>query len=639
MSHSTRIGLALAACLAITAASAAEAPATANGGNLTQPMHWRDAPKVVLISLDGAKPDLIRHYIRSGVLSPHRGLGLLSRRGVVARQNITATPSLTAVSHIAIATGSTAAHNDIPANFYHPVAAPIISGISGFGGPIGGYTINPLGIDTTPTAEPMWVRLRDAGKAVVTATWPGGDGVDVRINNVIVQAANPTRVVDYTVPFGAGGGLSATGFSLTAANFAPDPTIAAQLAAAGHPSFSPVLVTIAPFETFFCASTTAGNCGTTGSATLDLPFRMKAAAIDTTDDGAVNYSSLAIFSELQGIAPGPFLLPATGPAYAEAGGPSARFFFEGTGNRIGTGYFVSTLAPDLSTVRFARYAANFIPRNAPVIADVDDINENVGFWGPQPDFRIPQRVSTTFAPFSDAELEAMYEDQVETFVRYQSGVAQRAIRSNPGADLIMIYIEEPDGSGHQFTLTDPRQATDPRDPESIFWNQDRDKVRRYERYIRFAYQQADKAVQDIMALVGPKTNVFVVSDHGMAPFHTQVNARNILRNAGFTDCRAQPALDHHIRLRGQHLRQSAGPRGRRHRRRGDLPHAGAAHRRCAFKCEGSEPGVQLLAPSPAHLHQRREAARPLRCGRFLHQQRHRPGFWRRLRHAGARLQF
>ena len=236
---------------------------------------------------------------------------------------------------------------------------------------------------------------------------------------------------------------------------------------------------------------------------------------------------------MQGIGPGPFLLPATGPAYAEADGPSARFFFEGTGNRIGTAYFVSSLAPDLSTVRFARYSANFIPRNAPVIADVDDINENVGFWAPQPDFRIPQRVSTTFAPFSDAELEAMYEDQVETFVRYQSGVAQRAIRSNPGADLIMIYIEEPDGSGHQFTLTDPRQATDPRDPESIFWNQDRDKVRRYESYIRFAYQQADKAVQDIMALVGPKTNVFVVSDHGMAPFHTQVNARNILQNAGF----------------------------------------------------------------------------------------------------------
>ena len=119
----------------------------------------------------------------------HEGLGLLIRRGVFAKQNITATPSLTAVSHIAIATGSTAAHNDIPANTYHPVAAPITTTLSGFGGPIGGYQINPLGIDPTPTAEPLWVRLRAAGKKVVTATWPGGDGVDVRINNVVVQSA------------------------------------------------------------------------------------------------------------------------------------------------------------------------------------------------------------------------------------------------------------------------------------------------------------------------------------------------------------------------------------------------------------------------------------------------------------------
>src|SRR4249920_1785821 len=76
------------------------------------------SPKVVLISLDGAKPDLIRKYLDEGILSKDGGLAKLSR-GVVARQNVTATPSLTAVSHIAIATGSTAVHNDIPSNTFH----------------------------------------------------------------------------------------------------------------------------------------------------------------------------------------------------------------------------------------------------------------------------------------------------------------------------------------------------------------------------------------------------------------------------------------------------------------------------------------------------------------------------------------
>jgi predicted AlkP superfamily pyrophosphatase or phosphodiesterase len=95
-------------------------------------------PQVVLISLDGAKPDLIQKYLDNGVLPSDGGLARLSR-GAVARQNVTATPSLTAVSHIAIATGSTAVHNDIPSNTFQAIAAAINSFISGFAAPIGGY--------------------------------------------------------------------------------------------------------------------------------------------------------------------------------------------------------------------------------------------------------------------------------------------------------------------------------------------------------------------------------------------------------------------------------------------------------------------------------------------------------------------
>jgi predicted AlkP superfamily pyrophosphatase or phosphodiesterase len=111
-------------------------------------------------------------------------------------------------------------------------------------------------------------------------------------------------------------------------------------------------------------------------------------------------------------------------------------------------------------------------------------------------------------------------------------VAERAIDRNPDADLVMIYVEQPDGSGHQFTLTDRRQASDPRNPGSIGNNQDQAKVARYDGYLEFAYQQADRAVRRIIDTAGPAANVFVVSDHGMAPFHTAVSMVNILRNAG-----------------------------------------------------------------------------------------------------------
>jgi len=493
------------------------------------PRHASRSPKVVLISLDGAKPDLIQKFIDDGVLPRNGGLAEISR-GVVARQNVTAQPSLTAVAHIAIATGSTAVHNDIPSNTFQAIVGSITSSISGFAAPIGGYQITPLAPSPNPTAEPLWVRLRQQGRTVVAATWPGADGADIRINNVVVQPAQPIRVTDYTVPFGAFGGLGAVGFTLTAANFAPDAGVTAQLQAAGHFSLSPVLATPAPVETFSCSSAATATCTT--AATLDLKFTIRVAALDTTNDGVVNYDTLVFFDAAQGIQPGPFQAPSTGPAYVKLGGRSAPFFFEGTGNKIGAAYFVSALAPDLSTVRFARYGANFIPRNAPVLADVDDINNNIGFWQPQADFRIPERLSPGFTNFPDLELEAMYEDQVKTFVRYQTRIAERAIETHPGADLVMIYIEQPDGSEHQFLLTDRRQATNPRDPNSIFDNQDRAKIARYDSYLKVAYQVADRAVRRIADTAGPGSNIIVVSDHGFAPFHTAVSLTNILRNAG-----------------------------------------------------------------------------------------------------------
>jgi hypothetical protein len=253
-----------------------------------------------------------------------------------------------------------------------------------------------------------------------------------------------------------------------------------------------------------------------------------------------------VFDQLAGIAPGPYARPSTGPAVLRVGGRSGKFFFEGSGNRVGTAFLVTQLAPDLSSVRLVRYAANFIPRNAAVVPVVDDVNEHVGFWAPQPDFRIPERLSPGFTVFPDEELEDVYRDQVETFVEYQTAVGVRAIEQNPDADLVMIYIEQPDGSGHQWTLTDRRQATDPTDPTSVGWpgfpigatGQDRAKLRRYAKLLEFGYQSADRAVEPIIQAGGadkhgePRSNVFVVSDHGMAPFHTAVSLANLLVSKG-----------------------------------------------------------------------------------------------------------
>lgn len=508
-------------------------------------------PKVILISLDGATPGLINDYLKTGILDSNTGLGLLKRRGIAAKRNVTCNPSLTAACHVSIGTGSTTVKTDVVSNSFHLVASPFARNVSGFAAPIGGYSVKPVGPAAPPLAEPIWVKLRQNGKKVVAATFPGADGAEITLAGAgtpVLQAA-ADRTVDYTVPFGAFAGQGARGFSLTAIDFTPAPgqTIS-QLEAAGKRSYSPILQKTTPLDTFLIGT---------------VNYTIQVAALDTTNDGAGNYDTLVFFDTTAGIQPGPFSLPATGPAYVKASDrTSALFYLEGSASKAGTGFYVSTLAPDLTTVRITRYSANSIPRNAAVLADVDDINNNVGFWAPQPDFRIPERLSPGFTDFPDADLEAIYEDLVRTFVDYQTRVILRAIAKTPDADLVLAYIEQPDGSEHQFLTIDPRQATTITDPNTIGAGQDQAKIARYQTYVQTAYRVANNSVQRIIDTVGttrngtPKSNIIVVSDHGFAPFHTAVDFNALLRNNGIdaTKVRAVtsgPAAHIYINLKGR----------------------------------------------------------------------------------------
>lgn len=513
------------------------------------------APRIILISLDGATDNIVDRYLQSGVLDSKTGLGLLKSTGVTATDNETVTPSLTAPSHIAIATGSTAVNNDINSNNFHLIANPFSTNTSGFAAPIGGYSYQS-GIDptesTSPTANPLWLSLQNAGKQVVAATFPGADGATIKSSAGNVLDKKEDRTVSYTVPFGEFGGQGAKGISLTTTDFAAagQKTID-QLTEIGQTSFSPILQTKTAIDSF-----TIGG----------VKFDFQVAALDTSNDNKTNYDSIFVFDAAQGIKAASTILPSTGSAFLKAGDVNSQsFYLEGTPNKVGTGFFLSNLAADLSTVKIARYSANNIPRptdSPDVVANADDINNNVGFWKPQPDFRIPERLSPSFNNFTDAELEAIYQDQVRSFADYQAKVAVRAIQQNNSADLVLTYIEQPDGSEHQFLLTDPRQASDYTNPDSIGTGQDEGKVARYQKYVEFAYQEANNAVQKIIDTVGvdpsgrPNSDVIVVSDHGFSPFHTAVSMNNLLKNAGFDSNKVRavtsgPAVNIYINLKGR----------------------------------------------------------------------------------------
>lgn len=510
---------------------------------------------VILISLDGATPRIVEQYLTDGTLPSNQGLGLLRSKGIRALRNYTVSPSLTAVGHVAIATGSIAAKNDTAANTFHLIKSPISSSISGFGSPIGGYCVDcgtggSAAESAFPTAMPLWVNLRAAGKSVVAATWAGADGVDVTIPGVsgspIIQS-NPVRTVDYTVPFGAFAGLGGKGFTYSFADFSPaSATLLNQLTSAGKSYVG----------TVYALSMETNTVG--GKA-----FNTWAAAYASTTPGV--YDSVVFFDNAVGITTGSGILPSTGSAFVKVSDHrSSQFYFEGSSSKAGCAYYVSLLAPDLSSVHIARYSAYSIPRNttAAVLANVDDINNNVGFWADQPDFRFPERLNPGLASFTDAELEAIYEDQVVTWTAYQTRVVDRAISVNPNADLSMFYFEQPDGSCHQFLLTDSRQPTDPTIPASIGAGQDVAKINRYGNYVKTAYQAANTAVQQIINKVGvdaqgvPKANILVTSDHGFEIFHTAVSITGFLTANGIPNTKVRaytsgPAVNFYINLQGR----------------------------------------------------------------------------------------
>src|SRR5262249_13773478 len=158
------------------------------------------------------------------------------------------------------------------------------------------------------------------------------------------------------------------------------------------------------------------------------------------NDATTNYDTLVFFDNGHGGILGPFTAAplGTGPAYVKASDKvNSRFYLEGSPKKAGAAFYVTTLAPDLSTAHLARYSVDDIPPNAAVLGSVTDANNNVGFWGDQADFRFPERLNPGLTSFSDAELEAIYEDQVKTFVAYQTNIALRAIQQNPSADLVM----------------------------------------------------------------------------------------------------------------------------------------------------------------------------------------------------------
>lgn len=128
--------------------------------------------QVILISFDGMRNDLTRSYVKDGKLP---NIENVIEKGSNAKYAKTVSPSLTAPSHAAIATGSTPLQTSIVSNAWQQKNAAITNQKNAF--------FSEFEVD------PLWVAAREQGKTTATVAFAG---------------ANPSigKQADYTIYYG-----------------------------------------------------------------------------------------------------------------------------------------------------------------------------------------------------------------------------------------------------------------------------------------------------------------------------------------------------------------------------------------------------------------------------------------------------
>jgi predicted AlkP superfamily pyrophosphatase or phosphodiesterase len=114
--------------------------------------------KVVLISFDGMRNDLAKEFVKEGKL-PH--IKSLIENGVAAKDSKTVTPSLTAPSHAAIASGAAPSETGMVSNKWQDPNKELANGESAFHQPL--------------DKSPLWAEAKRNGKTTATVLFPGSN--------------------------------------------------------------------------------------------------------------------------------------------------------------------------------------------------------------------------------------------------------------------------------------------------------------------------------------------------------------------------------------------------------------------------------------------------------------------------------
>jgi predicted AlkP superfamily pyrophosphatase or phosphodiesterase len=333
--------------------------------------------------------------------------------------------------------------------------------------------------------ETLWEAARRQGKRVGVTTWPGADDT------------SPRRRADWGMIYVNDADRRAELVTLERGSW--QRTGVAQ--AMGIQTYSPLQRTQVKIS------------GGPSMQVFDL------LAVDRTDDTTVNYDGLLV-AQSRGQSPLDLGAPLSVGGWRDV---ACRVYPSGTPAREAVcPVKLQGLDPGLASVRLY-FGAVFRLQAYPPDFAADLVSQGLLWPGPPDDLRL----SDTWAGKSGIDL-ATWDQQSERFTRFFGDSLVAAVK-RPDWDLMMGYIPVIDEAGHQLMLTDSRQPG--------FSPERRDELAAERLRV---WQSVDRELARLLAAIDLRTTtVVVVSDHGMSPIHTALDANAFLRVKGLLAADAQ----------------------------------------------------------------------------------------------------
>ena len=228
-----------------------------------------------------------------------------------------------------------------------------------------------------------------------------------------------------------------------------------------------------------------------------LVSRLYLLAVDTTDDGQESYDTCQLCRKRQ-----------LDAEYAVLGvGEWAPLVVR---PRLQSGGYFKLMSTSAERIELFQTALNY--NRAHPAELLRDINERFGFFRPSPDYYALEHGWITAAD---------YWTMAETQTRWMTEVATYVFSTYEPV-LTFAWLGVTDECGHQFLMVDERQP-----------HYGVEKAREYEAHRRSAYALADECLGDWLGSLRLEEDaVIVLSDHGMAPIHSEVYVNAILEQAG-----------------------------------------------------------------------------------------------------------